>query len=169
MSGEFYRLYIAPTLPPLLIVLGWFFVSRDNDRRETRKEIRALINEYAKKLDLQMERVAEYFSKIDNAKSPTRAQLAEVAIKQAFDRLEAALRLIQKMDCRYQGLDAVFEELVNMVTGHVKFESRTYEGKLSLVDFDILNMTLKSKEFIDELEGIFVKTQIQRPFFEDSE
>ncbi|AZW17821.1 hypothetical protein CS347_14150 [Bordetella hinzii] len=128
-----------------------------------------MINEYSKKLDAHLERVVEYFSKVDNIKSPTKAQLAEVSIKQGFDRLESSLRLIQQMDPRYRSVDTFFDDLANLVTGHSKFESRTFEGKLSPVDFDLMDMALKSKTLIDELEGVFVKTQIRRGCLVDPE
>jgi len=45
---EVYKDYIAPLLPLVAIgisVAGWFVVSGQNDGRELRKDIRALINE----------------------------------------------------------------------------------------------------------------------------
>lgn len=163
LTAEFYRLYIAPSLPPLLIIIGWFFVSRDNDRRETRKEIRALLNEISKKLDGLYDDAMSYFCSIDNIAQSVEAQIAEVTIKQSLERIDSSLQILGKMEPRFLVASDKFEELTKAITGHPKFESRSQStGIQEHSDFEMLRIALARSNLISCLEDVFVETHVRR-------
>lgn len=74
-------------VPAALVMIGWFFVSRDNDKRETRKEKRQFLDRTIKLLeDIQGDSVS-YFLTDDQAE----AQKLSSKIDPALMRVETAL------------------------------------------------------------------------------
>ncbi|MBR8093840.1 hypothetical protein KDX09_31225 [Burkholderia cenocepacia] len=123
ITPEVFKNFIAPSLSPLFVVGGWFFVSRDNDRRETRKEIRTLLNDFCKRVD-ELERSSqEYFSEIDNSQNPSGASRAEIEIKRKIERLDSSIQLINKVYPNFGG-STDLSALADTITRHAKFESR---------------------------------------------
>lgn len=76
----------------LLIIIGWFFVSRDHNRRERRKEIRALITDFVSNVRECEEKGLEYWSTPSESE---RATALSVSIKSAVQSLGAQLGRIQ--------------------------------------------------------------------------
>lgn len=137
-------------------------MSRDNDRRETRKELRAIINEINKKIDELVSHSNTYLTEIDNKKSEGEAQKKEILIKQLIDRLDLSLQIIQEMDITYKGINKSFEDLTDTITGNKKFESRSFAGILTTNDPQILSIFLAAKKLNEELELTFINTQIKK-------
>lgn len=164
LTSEFYRLYIAPSLPPIVIIIGWFFVSRDNDRRETRKEIRALLNDMSKNLDKLHDQAISYFCDIDNSTQVSEALKSEIQLKQSLERFDSTLQVLGKMESKFRSSSQYFEELVQSITGHPKFESRSppSTNKLHQVDEAVLQVALARSNLISHLEHTFVDTQVRR-------
>lgn len=72
----------APILQLIVIVIGWFVFSKDNNRRERRKEIRALLNEIRAKIsEIEALALSYYCSHPENS-IPT-----GMKIKQELQRL----------------------------------------------------------------------------------
>ncbi|ASR89173.1 hypothetical protein [Alcaligenes faecalis] len=164
-----YKQVVAPTLGPLVLIVGWFFLSRDNDRRESRKELRALVDEYRNKVDKLLEDGVCYFTSIDNTTANNDATIAEISIKQQLDKLEFRLQALQKMDSRYSTLTGKFSELADALTGHPKFESRSSSSGIPVSANDpmVLNAWLKASKLCDQMELLFIETQVRRGCWSD--
>lgn len=66
--------YGTPYLPLVLTIIGWWVVSRQNDRRERRKEIRELIKQVEQRVDIIIATTTEYY--VLDGKDPKCAELA---------------------------------------------------------------------------------------------
>ncbi|WP_368934855.1 hypothetical protein [Alcaligenes faecalis] len=166
---EFYKQVIAPTLGPLVLVAGWFFLSRDNDRRESRKELRALVDDYRAKVDALISEGISYLTKVDNLATPDVATINEISIKQQLDKLEFRLQAIQKMDLRYSTLEGRYADFADALTGHPKFESRSSSSvsPVAVSDPSVLDIWLKASKLCDEMELLFIETQVRRGCWAD--
>jgi hypothetical protein len=54
--------YSTPYLPLVLTIIGWLVVSRQNDKRERRKEIRELIKQIEQRVDTIIGATTQYYS-----------------------------------------------------------------------------------------------------------
>ncbi len=67
---------IAATVQLLIIIGGWFFIARDNDRRERRKELRLTLNELIKQVhNLEFEAIAYFGAPNDDGEALRTANL----------------------------------------------------------------------------------------------
>ena len=66
--------YFTPYLPLLITILGWWIVSRQNDRRERRKEVRELIKQAELRVDVVLSLAMEFYALA--GKDPKCAELA---------------------------------------------------------------------------------------------
>ncbi|WP_322073310.1 hypothetical protein [Burkholderia cepacia] len=122
-SPETFKNIISPLLSPIVVMIGWGFISKDNDKRETRKEVRSLLNDFAKRVDALESAAVEYFSTIDNEKAPDQACRAEIRIKREIERLDASLQVLNRIYPDFGGTKE-FISLTDVVTRHSKFESK---------------------------------------------
>lgn len=85
---------VAPFVTWALIVIGWWIVSRQNDKRERRREIRELIKTLEQRLDEITESVAEYYSVDGNSAKATelapRIKAHVATVRMIVDRISAA-------------------------------------------------------------------------------
>ncbi|MGR2706607.1 hypothetical protein B7453_07570 [Pseudomonas sp. IB20] len=77
-------------LPSSLIIIGWIVVSRGNDRRETRKEIRQFLDRSLDSVDSIREKAIECLTLPDG----TGCKKLELAIEPELMRLDHALNLL---------------------------------------------------------------------------
>ncbi|WP_237173012.1 hypothetical protein [Paracandidimonas lactea] len=161
-SVEIFRSYIAPALAPLIVAIGWVVVSRDNDRRETRKEIRSLINELIKRAEKLTDEAQYYFCELKNSTDDARS--AEIKIKQGLERLDSLLQVLVKMEKRFDQASTSVGKFMDVITGHEKFESRSYTRKFSIDHVDVMKIALAQADLFNVLETIYIDTQIKRPW-----
>ncbi|WP_152554256.1 hypothetical protein [Burkholderia sp. A1] len=154
LTPDTYKSVIAPSITPIIVVIGWIFVSRDNDRRETRKEVRSLLNDFSKRVDALEATAVEYFSKIDNSSSADEASRAEIKIKREIERLDSSLQIINKIYKDFGG-QKEFVSLTDTITRHSKFESKP--GVIvSLNDQFYLRLALSCNQLTSVLEQSFL-------------
>lgn len=71
-------------LPPILVILGWIVVNRQNNQRETRKETRSSLQDFYKALD-ELENAAISFHTHDQW-SPEKAQTIRTTTERTLRR-----------------------------------------------------------------------------------
>lgn len=77
---------VAPIGSWLLVIAGWVIVRRDHDKRELRKEVKALIDSVLGRLDVLEEHARDYFTKTDGGSgialgASIRAELRAVGVE----------------------------------------------------------------------------------------
>lgn len=160
ISAYTYKTYLAPSLTPIIIIVGWIFVSKDNDRRETRKEIRKVIDSITLKLDTLYNESTHYFCAIDN-KDSSAACRAEVRIKQNIEKVDGELEILSKINKHFNSASAFLDTLASAITGHPKFESRSLCTPIPHNDESLLSIALHQKNLLNELEQTYIDTQIK--------
>ncbi len=83
---------LAPPLQLALIVLGWVWIAKDNDKRERRKEVRALIVELKTHLIELEENARKYFTNEPDAT----ASLLASQIKRDLRRVDSNLEVLRR-------------------------------------------------------------------------
>jgi len=77
--------YLFRTLPVLMVVLGWFMVNRQNNNRETRKEIRTALD----KLTQSLVTLANHAREFHTQKFSVKEQLSlQTEIQRVIDKTE---------------------------------------------------------------------------------
>ncbi len=66
--------YITPYFPVIVTIFGWWLVSRQNDRRERRKEVRELVGKAEQRVDMALGLATEFYAL--SGKDPRCAELA---------------------------------------------------------------------------------------------
>ncbi|WP_125468859.1 hypothetical protein [Methylomagnum ishizawai] len=137
------------SIPWLLVVLGWYLVNRQNNSREKRKELRALLDQTQKLLDEIEIQAVEYHT-------------VEATVQRAFF-LKRALGL--KLHQKFEILSKRSLELRLCKKYHIElrkaitlsnFDSAKYEKK-ELSDQIIKDIWLAKDRLSHELETCFVK------------
>lgn len=169
-SSDTYKNIIAPSLSPLFVVAGWRIVSRDNDKRETRKELKAAVNEFTKGIDELEGSVTTYFREINNEATPDDARLAEAKIKRSLERMELQLEVINNIQPGF-GCQRELDNLNNVITAHPKWEARL-GPVLSVSDRFFLSLALACTTLTRELNTSFITKHVPqasvRRFFSKS-
>lgn len=143
---------IVPYLPLLLTILGWHIVSKQNDKRERRKEIRDLIKLIEQKADAVLSTATEYYSinGIDK-KCPeleTRIRYHLEAIKSLEGRIKKAGLSVTLKDERVG--------LKQSVTGN-EFESRARK-KINENNVIISEVAAASVALMEKLENAYFQS-----------
>lgn len=155
-QGDNFKSIVAPFISPILVMIGWRVISRDNDRRETRKETRAVINDFVKKVDDLQKDATNYFCFVDKAV----ADAQEVQVKRSLERLELVLSYLHRIDERFDA-EAEHTALSNLITGHPNFESSS-KMSLPVKDPVHLQLALCCSNLIKRIEFQFIDAQIKK-------
>jgi len=149
---EVYKDYIAPLLPLVAIgisVAGWFVVSGQNDGRELRKDIRALINEL-RNLVLDVETRAFAYYQLSTDKSHEAGML----LKQQLQHVSVRTTSLTHQNAKFD-VSASLAKFRQAVTGG-DFESFIRVPRKS--SDPLMNaIVLAGQEFLDDLERIFAE------------
>lgn len=132
----------------LLVVIGWWFVNRTNNERETRKEARAAVDAAKKEVHAIAKRAIEYFTDLKCT--------ATDDIKNSLELLEVELeRLKDYRTCQVMNRMAEFHEACTAAD----FESanRQVHGPTSPVIRDIL---FRRNRLIGEIERHYRETYV---------
>lgn len=139
--------FIAPIIGFLLIVAGWFVVARQNDRREQRKEVRAILNDI-RKLVMEIEgRAFEYYRL-----APDKSLEAGTLLKQQLKHVSAQVTSLTHQNSKFD-VSALLAGLRKTITGG-DFESFMRPPRVQ-TDPLMNAIALSVQEFLDELERIF--------------
>jgi hypothetical protein len=155
-TGDNFKSYIAPLFSPFMVIIGWRVISRDNDRRETRKETRALINDFVKKVDELQKDANRYFCFSDRGT----ADELEVQLKRALERLELMLGYMHRIDNAFDAQPQL-TALSELITGHPNFES-TNKTSVPMTDGLHLRLALTCSNLIKEVEHQFIDAQVKK-------
>lgn len=143
---------LAPFGTWLLVIIGWFFVSSDNNKRENRKEVRLAINAISTTLTNLQKLVFRYYTSAINAPG---VDDISVEIKDEIMRLGLQLEVLKKHDDKFN-LDTEYLKLKQDVTGNANFDSNN-RRQLNRNDRDLMTMALSGQSLLEELEVRFVK------------
>ena len=139
---------VTPVVQWGLIIFGWLVVSRDNDRREQRKEIRSMLNDISKLIiDIQDDAHSYYVSSPDSTSS-----FKELKIKEKIQRLERMIDIVGQQKAGFKKK----KELISfrrLVTGR-QFESKERTALPSEHRLH-LEISASAKDLILSLESKF--------------
>jgi hypothetical protein len=137
----------VPVVQALVVVIGWKVVSRDNDKREARKEIRSILNE-VRRLSLEVETLAVqyYQSRVEDGRD--QGTLLKRHFKQIGILLTSTTRQNHKVE-----LSAPLADFRSEVTG-ADFESST-RVQVEMGHARIQALADATTRFLDEVEIIF--------------
>lgn len=155
-SGENFKNFAAPLLSPALVIIGWRVISRDNDRRETRKETRALINDFVKRVDEFQKDTIKYFDFEVKGTATTQ----EIELKRSLERLELMLGYLNRIDSSFQG-QLELTALSDLVTGHSNFESAT-KVVVPTTDQLHLKIALACSALVKQIEFQFIEVLVKK-------
>ena len=106
----------GPAIGWAVLFGGWYFLSRDNDRRERRKEVRALLNEIRNSILSVEDQAYEYY----NTHAQASQKLAR-KIKRDLKHLAGMITTLKNLNPNFD-LDNLFNQYRQNLTGH-DFES----------------------------------------------
>jgi len=146
----------GPLLSLVAIAVGWFYVSRDNDKREGRKELRELLNHIRTQV-LKLEELAhDYFHK-----GPAETRALAMDIKREMQRLADLLMTLKGRDPKFK-FDSQLATFRSVVTGS-DFDSAAREIR-QCTDRLFLEITSASLGLTSELERIFCESYARVKF-----
>lgn len=137
---------VLKTLPPLLVVLGWIIVNRQNDKREARKEARALVDASKKSIVELAAKAVSYHvdGKLDTA----------YEIKAGIEALEVECeRLPAPSFAPHSPLMLCFVAFADAMTGG-DFEAQS-PAKKSPTSQEVATILRTRTALISELERVF--------------
>lgn len=108
---------IAPLAQLAVIILGWLWIAHDNDKRERRKEVRALIVGLKAKLEALEDAASGYFTQ---DQSPAATALG-LQIKRDLRRIGTDLTVIGSV-CKGIDGDAAVIDIRQTITGRGEFD-----------------------------------------------
>lgn len=103
---------LGPAIGWIVLIIGWHVISRGNDRRERRKEVRALLNEIRSAILKVEEEAYEYYG--------LHAQVSQKSarnIKRDLKHLAGMITTLSSLDPKFD-LDSLFNEYRQNLTGH---------------------------------------------------
>lgn len=144
---------ITPILQLLTIIAGWVFISRDNDRRERRKELRVTINELIEQVYEVEQRAISHFRITDVQEREVSAGDIRRRLERIGINVSAVVKMHQypKIDDR-EALDRV-AELRRIITGQQDFDAPYYER--SPQDYVFRDIMLESTRLVQALDAWF--------------
>lgn len=134
----------------LVVVVGWVVVSRGNDKREKRKEIRTLLNEIRQMVNQVEVRAIEYYQL-----TPEDTRDLAVQLKQQLKQISTLTTTVTKLSSSFELSDQV-ADLRKKVTGQ-DFDSATRvprKGNDTLFG----EIAIAAAELIDSMENVFSAT-----------
>jgi isoleucyl-tRNA synthetase len=144
--------YGTPYLPLIFTIIGWWVVSRQNDKRERRKEIREQIKQFEQRIDAIIAATIQYY--ILDGKD---AKCAELSTKMRYN-ISVLDPLRKRIELAGLNCDIVNETLAfkQAVTGD-KFESASRK-KLQANDPLLLEVANAGFELVDKFEKSYFST-----------
>ena len=138
----------------ILIIGGWMFVRRDNNRREDRHELRSMIDSLTEDITSLEQKAIEYY--VNDASDETgkeKVERLQMEILRDQDVLEFRIKHLKRTTGQFQTLDGprLFR---NAVTGGDFEES--IRKKRPYTDAKLGSISLYSKALIEELEAEYV-------------
>lgn len=142
--------YVTPYLPVIITILGWWIVSRQNDRRERRKEVRELVKQAEQRVDAVLSLAMEFYAL--PGKDPRCAELA-AKIRYNLGTLDP---LRQRLDANGLKCDAVSEIIAfkQSITGG-EFESQARK-KLAQNSHFLVEAAATGFALIDKFERAYL-------------
>jgi hypothetical protein len=143
--------YFTPYLPVIITILGWWIVSRQNDRRERRKEVRELVRQAEQRVDSVLGHAMEFYSL--PGKDPKCAELA-AKIRYNLGTLDP---LRQRLDANGLKCEAISEIIAfkQSITAE-EFESQARK-KLAQNSHLLVDAAATGFALIDKLERAYLQ------------
>jgi hypothetical protein len=149
----------TPYLPLIFTMIGWWVVSRQNDKRERRKEIREQIKQFEQRVDAVIAATTQYYM-LDGKD----AKCAELSTKMRYN-ISVLDPLRKRIELAGLQCDIVIEILAfkQAVTGD-KFESMSRK-KLQANDPHLSEVTNAGFELVDKFEKSYFSCFPVRSFW----
>ncbi|UQY33839.1 hypothetical protein K8U54_19310 [Pseudomonas fulva] len=144
-------------VPLLVLILGWSVVSRGNDRRETRKEIRQFIDRTIVSVENIRNNTIECLTQADGPKS----KRLELSIDPELLQMEKSLSLLN-LKCAGKAVDGRALRQAVSDNGVYRVANR---DKLSMDHRVLANINLNAAELIASLEEAYRDTYQKERFF----
>jgi hypothetical protein len=142
---------VAPVVQIGLIIAGWYYISRDHNRREERKELRALIAEWKRQVQILRERGIEYYQ------LPGSDQRAPQLARELKYGLKALCQQIQQYTNFCPSFDAA-DELVALRQAFTGGEFESINRAALPLESDVLNSMANAEvKLATQFELLFMK------------
>lgn len=105
-------LVVVTSIGWLLTVIGWFLVDHFSNNRETRKEVRAEINNLSNELEKLLQSSHSYYC----SDSKVEQKISESEILTAFNKLDGIVERLEKFDTNNK-LEKRLGDLYEAITG----------------------------------------------------
>jgi len=139
----------GPVASVILVALGWVWISRDNDRRESRKEIRTELNDLRDLIrDIEMSARSYFRTTPDDPESDRLSSLIKRSLQTLAGRLIAIKLRWKELD-----LDSDLTSFRRRITSG-DFDSRQRRA-ISSTDLLILEIENAGQSLIDAIERAF--------------
>lgn len=144
-------------LPSLIIILGWSVVSRGNDRRETRKEIRQYLDRTISSVEETRKNAIDCLTQqvCDDSKK------LELTIDPALLRIEAALALL---NLKNDKICVDGRQLRKAISDNGQYRVAGRK-KLDMDHRVLMEINAAAAELISALEKAYRNTYQKEPFF----
>lgn len=95
-AGHWLQVF-APAVGWGIVIIGWIYVARDNDAREQRKEVRALLNEIGKYI-MEIEELAYKYYALPASSSQEEGKRLKRDIKRLASRISTLKNINKEFD-----------------------------------------------------------------------
>lgn len=140
---------VGQTITWLLVIFGWFVVSRSNDRRETRKELRALVDAI-RKATIEIETAAHEYFRVEAASSGHQGMI----LRRDILRLSGLLTTLKAADPRFD-IGQSLMEFRQTITGG-DFDSAERKARVP-ADRLFLEISSAAQTLLENLESAFAQ------------
>jgi len=137
-------------VPSILIVIGWVVVSREHDKRETRKETRSFLDKTIANVEDIRDLAFSYFT----ASCEVEAGAEGAKIGPLLMRLEKDLKFLSLNDANGKLVNAM--ELRQAITGHNAYMTEP-RRVLKCNDNSLMQINIFAHDLINELEVAYRK------------
>lgn len=141
---------IAPVVPWLLVVVGWYIARHDNNQREDRHELRSIIDTITKDINTLEDKAYDYYLQ---AQSDEAIRL-QVKILNDQQALIARIQRLRHWDERFRDQESLFTFRSALTGGDFAQSDRPSR----IADDDVLKeVSFASKNLIEQLEFVYVQ------------
>lgn len=141
---------VGPALAWLTAVLGWVIVSRDNNKREDRREVRSTLDTIVGAVNALEDKATQYYAMDVSDES----RHLEMEIKRDLKVLEAKIKRLAATDPRFQHLQRQ-SAFHNVLTGG-DFEQSARTARPH-TDGKMIEIYSEARELIETLETVYVE------------
>ncbi|WP_143714424.1 hypothetical protein [Laribacter hongkongensis] len=147
MDAELFKI-ISPMGSWILVIIGWFFVRYDNNKRESRKELRNELDSIIILIDKIEEKAREYYKT-----PPGNSSGLALEIKSSIKRLGMHIKRISDSDKKYEKCkEHLLEYRIHVTSNDFECSSREPKPESHQIYIEIADSAINLQ---DALENAF--------------